>query len=237
MDWNKTPKRLRFNKKVRRMTRVPSLKKNAEKLGFVPSVLCDNCTAGMILHDFAFQFKSPTVNLYFEGYDFFDFAEDMDYYFAKDVVQINEEEKHPVGKIFGDETHKDIILHFLHYKSFSEANDCWERRKKRIDKEHLFLMYTFMKNPEDETLYDRAQALPFEKKVIFINHPMDKENYPSYFYIRNFEMINGVGQMGFFMDPFTRYYDQFDSLHFFKTGEIRASKREQRIRKRKGVRK
>lgn len=238
MDWNKTRKRLLFNKKVRRTFVVPKLKKSFEKAQIgTPTVLCDNCTAGMILHDFGVQFNSPTVNLYFDGTDFYDFAENLEFYIDRPVVQIENTNTdsngtdYPMGKIEGDETHKDIVIHFLHYHSFEEASSAWNRRKERMDRDNIFLMMTFLYEGRNEEKYRRAQALPYKNKVIFVNHPSDPKEFPSFFYIRGFECIEGLGQLGFFMDPFTRYYDQFDSVHWLKTGEIRPSKRERRCRK------
>ena len=33
--------------------------------------ICNNCNAGIILHDLNLKFNTPTVNMYFEGTDFY----------------------------------------------------------------------------------------------------------------------------------------------------------------------
>lgn len=115
--------------------------------------------------------------------------------------------------------YKDIELHFLHYKSFEEANEKWEVRKSRLHPDSLYLIWTFMGIPQEEETYERAQRLPIKNKVLFVNHPVDGKKHPNFFYIKGFENQVGTGQLGEFMNlKGKRYYDQFDFVNWINKG-------------------
>ena len=72
--------------------------------------------------------------------DYLKFLSDPKRYIAEDLELVemgyNETLKinFPIAKC------GDILLNFNHYESFETANECWERRKKRIDWDNLFVM-------------------------------------------------------------------------------------------------
>lgn len=190
------------------------------------TILCNNCTGGFVYHDFGMRFNSPTINMFFHGLDFFEFVEHFDAYISQPLTQIQNPKydpdapDYPVAVLSGGGTGlKDIEIHFLHYNSFVEANEKWEERKKRINLDNLFLIWTFMGMDKDEELYHRAQALPVKNKVIFVNHPIDHSEYLDFFYIKGFEKQIGLGQLGEYMDLCGhRYYDQFDFVSWLNEG-------------------
>ena len=129
----------------------------------------------------------------------------------------------PKNKVFGQAEGggilKDIELHFLHYHSFEEAEKKWESRKTRLHPDSLYMIWTFMGMEQDSELYERAQNLPIKNKVLFVNHPVDHEKYPDFFYIKGFENQVGTGQLGEFMNlTGNRYYDQFDFVSWINNG-------------------
>lgn len=205
----------RINKWIRTKIVVPTKRRKLEKKDI--SILCNNCTGGFILHDLGLRFDSPTINMFFHNLDFFDFVEHFEYYIKQPLIQIKNPRydtnapDYPVAILSGGGYYRDIELHFLHYKSFDEANAKWEIRKSRLHPENLYVIWTFMGMPQDEEIYARAQKLPVKNKVLFVNHPVNHEKYPNFFYIKGFENQVGTGQLGAFMNlKGERYYDQFD---------------------------
>ena len=191
------------------------------------SILCNNCTGGFIYHDLGLQFKSPTINMFFHSLDFFDFIEHFDYYIKQPLIKIDNTRydensfDYPVAQLSGNKIYKDLELHFLHYKTFEEANEKWEKRKQRISLDNLFVIWTFAGIPPDDKIYERAQNLPFENKVIFVNHAVNKDKFPSFYYIKGFENEKGLGLLGSYSNLMgKRYYDQFDYVKWFNTGEL-----------------
>ena len=68
-------------------------------------------------------------------------------------------------------------------------------------------------------IYARAQNLRVANKVIFVNHPIDNEKYPDFFYIKGFENQIGTGQLSAFMNlKGERYYDQFVYVKWINNG-------------------
>lgn len=63
----------------------------------------------------------------------------------------------------------DAEIVFLHYSSFEEAKEKWDRRKTRVNYDNLLVKFNDQNGfqPED---YDTFAALPFSHKVFFTAH-------------------------------------------------------------------
>jgi len=128
------------------------------------SIFSRHCWGGLCYHYLALEFLSPTINMFFEDRDFNKFMSGLDFYLSLPVEFVemryenNLKREYPVGRI------GDIRLFFNHYTSFEEAKDCWERRKKRINKENILVVSSSM-SKEVAIEFDR---LPFENKLIFV---------------------------------------------------------------------
>ena len=174
-------------------------------------ILSMNCTGGILYHDLGLPFLSPTINLFFHAEDFIRFCERLDDYlkidklvecFDPDVVQ---DRPYPVAWL------GDIKLFLVHYHSVSEAQDAWNRRKKRIRKEEIVVLATDRDGMTD-SLKDRFEKLPYPK-VMFVHKP--DPIHPSCFYLRGYEQESSVGivteSTGWLG---TRKVDQFDWVAF-----------------------
>lgn len=178
-----------------------------------PTIISNNCVAGVIYHDLGLRFNSPTINLYFKADDFLRFAEDLERYLSLEVEKVDSSLPYPVGRI------GDVQLFFMHYKSFDEAKAKWEERSQRVDFNNLFFIMT---EKEGCTLsiaeeYDR---LPYKHKVLFTHIPMPE--LKSAYCLHGFE---NERELGIVTDPKEgfwrrRYIDDFDYVRFFNTGII-----------------
>ena len=73
--------------------------------------------------------------------------------------------------------------------------------------------------PYDKELYDRCEALPIKNKVFFVNHPVDTDVFPHFYYIKGFENQIGLGNIMTYMNTKgQRYYDQYDFVKWFNEG-------------------
>ena len=104
-----------------------------------PSIICDNCTAGVIYHDLGLKFMSPTINLYMYPDDYLKFISNIIYSLSCDIIELNEKgndegEEFPIGII------DDIKVYFMHYRSFDEDKIKWIERSKRVDYDNLFVI-------------------------------------------------------------------------------------------------
>lgn len=98
------------------------------------SIICSNCIGGIIYHRLGKQFMSPTINLWMYQYDYLKLVLNLREYMNTELEFIESEYDFPVAKL------GDITLHFNHYKTEKEAKDAWDKRKKRINYDNLFLI-------------------------------------------------------------------------------------------------
>ncbi len=97
------------------------------------SILSMNCIGGVLYHDCEQRFLSPTINLYFLPSDFIKFVNNLDYYLS--ITPYAEMgDKYPIGKL------DDIKIFFMHYDNTEIALEKWEERKKRINKDKIFVI-------------------------------------------------------------------------------------------------
>lgn len=178
------------------------------------SLICNNCNGGVICHDLGLQFRSPTVNLFFYKDHFLKFCENLDYYISQPLMPCTDpmhkpEIEYPICNL------GDLELHFLHYKTFEQAKQKWDSRTARLDKDNIFVMWTFFGGTDEKQLA-RFDRLPFPNKVAFTEK--DFSQYQSAFYIRGFES-EGLGVLTQFDNlQGRRVIDQFDYVRWFNTG-------------------
>lgn len=173
-----------------------------------PTVFSSNCNGAMILHDMQCRYNSPFVNLFLMPDDFLKFLKSPKKYLNAEPVEINSKFSFPVGVI------EDIVVYFMHYKSFDDAREKWVERSKRVDMNNLFIMMTD-KNGCTEKHIAEFDKLPYQNKVIFTHIPYPQ--YKSAFYIKGFENKKECGILsddkpGFFK---RRWLDDFDYVRFF----------------------
>ncbi len=154
------------------------LKKNT------PSIFSNNCWGGVTYSDLDLEFKSPMINMFVREQDYLKLLGNPKQYMSyslelKECLYTEVYNRYyPVCKC------GDIELHFNHYASFEEAKECWERRKKRIDWNNLFvMMYT-----ENVEVAEAFNKLPYPRKVCFVPFEHEAESLV-YVPFRNFEKM------------------------------------------------
>ena len=175
------------------------------------SILSMNCIGGVLYHDLGLPFLSPTINMFMEAGDFIRFCEHLDDYLAIDSLtecretEVMQDRSYPVAWL------GDIKLFLVHYRSVAEAQEAWNKRKKRIVPGRIVVMATDRDGMND-SLKDRFEKLPYQK-VMFVNRP--DPNHASCFYLKGYEQEETVGII---MEPIGwrgyRMIDQFDYIRF-----------------------
>lgn len=98
------------------------------------TILCSNCIGGIIYNRLGMQFLSPTINLFIRQYDFIKFIGNPQFYLSQELMFIETEYPFPVGLL------GDIRIHFNHSDNEADALLDWERRKKRINWDNLYII-------------------------------------------------------------------------------------------------
>ena len=182
------------------------------------SLISNNCIGGIISHDLDLQFRSPTVNLFFQDEDFILFCQHLRYYLSLPVEKVDSEMDYPVGALKGD--YGTIRLYFMHYDSFDKAREKWKERASRVDYDNLYIIMEAKKC--SQALLEEFDHLDFPNKVILTDgsHPEIPCSFP----------IEGdfYGKDYFEGKLFTcpkhklrRYMDVFDYVAFLNEGVIK----------------
>lgn len=138
------------------------------------TIISNNCWGGHVYRYFATEYLSPTVGLYFYASDYIRFITNLKYYMSLDLVvtdvehskhreDLKKNNKHcPIGIL------DDVEIVFLHYKTKEEAYKKWNRRRERMNWNHIVYKMSEMNQctAEDLKAFD---ALPLEPKFCFVS--------------------------------------------------------------------
>ena len=165
------------------------------------TIISNDCTAGMLYHDLDLHFNTPTINLFFDATDYIKFCENIKYYIAQELVEIESNKPYPVGLL------DDVKIYFKHYNTFHDAKTKWDERKKRINFENIFLLAND-RNGCTESHIKEFEQLPYPRVLIMHNNT----HYPHTFYLPGFENQKSVGVILHYKSKLSihRYYDSFD---------------------------
>lgn len=176
------------------------------------SLICNNCTAGFVLHELKLRFDTPTINLAIQPEDYLCLLENFDNILDKDISDITGDSKYPIGLLDGK-----IRIEFIHYPTFDNAVATWRKRCKRIDREHLYVTFVAKDGYKLEHL-KRFDRLPFANKIAFTNKHI--EGIKNQFVIKGFESETELGLLNRYSDKKGhRYYEQFDWKKFLQINE------------------
>lgn len=134
------------------------------------TILSSDCLAGILYHDLNRKFLSPTINLWFDEKDFLKFCIFPQYYLNCELHFLSETEKdvsYPVGCLGEGDRH--ITLYFEHYRSNQECAEYWNKRKKRINWENLFVVMSDLELSDEEV--QQFHQIQAKRKIMFTWHP------------------------------------------------------------------
>lgn len=138
------------------------------------SIISNNCWGGFVYQHYDLPYLSPTAGIYFFAEDYIRFLKNLRYYLEHDVMSISaaqskykdiligmHQENVPIGLI------DDVEIVFLHYKTFEEAVEKWNRRKARVNWDNLYIKMSYMNCCNDDLVYE-FDKLPYKNKFIFV---------------------------------------------------------------------
>ena len=191
------------------------------------TIIANTCMGGVVTHSLGAQFRSPTVNVLMSEYHYMAFCKYLKEYSKCPVEEPTKEEweqykdvTHPVGVLRGykipngylpDIKLPDIMLLFVHFKTFEEAKQKWEERFKRVNYDDVYLLMDCAMSASDEIL-DEFNALPYEHKVVF-THKEDPERWPANY--RYSFYTDEKFSSGCVYNPITKGHIDYKWLHEF----------------------
>ena len=98
------------------------------------TIITNTCIGGVMYHKLGKQFLSPTINLWMYDEDFYKFVKNLNYYLVQPLRFVQ------VGEPFPTAYCGDVMIFFNHYHTDEEAMVKWEERKRRLNKDNLFIL-------------------------------------------------------------------------------------------------
>ena len=141
------------------------------------SIISNNCWGGIVSRDRGIVYNSPTAGLFFFADDYIKFLTNLKYYLSLDMTQISVNQskyaqvllkQYDENLIIGVLDDVEVIM--LHYKSFEEAKNKWERRKKRINFDNLLVKFSDQNQFEDKHFQQFLQ-LDYKNKLFITTNP------------------------------------------------------------------
>ena len=172
-----------------------------------PTIFAMNCFGGVLYHRFGLPFYSPTINMWLTDDDMIKFLRNP----IKNIeseIQFDEWKNETPGmgdypafriNTGGD----DIILHMNHYGRLGVdfAKKKWDERKQRINWFNVIPCIC----TENPNVLEEFDAMPFAKKICFVNFKSDKD---SAFYLN--PILDGNKSLGDLVNRFGLGYNQYN---------------------------
>lgn len=132
------------------------------------TIISQNCIGGVIYSELNMPFLSPTINLYIEGENFIKLVENLEYYMSIEATPLTDNYTDPIDHSIHYPKIKidDIEVCCLHYHNCREAIEAWERRKKRINYNKIYVIGNSWNLHENSELVQRLSRNKY-KTVIF----------------------------------------------------------------------
>lgn len=173
------------------------------------SIISNNCWGGVMTRNYGLQYNFPTCGVFFFAKEYLKFLADLEKHINAEVMQLNVLDsaykdillpKYGTGIVLGKILDAEIV--FLHYASFQEAKDKWDRRKARINYDNMLVKFNDQNLFEEKDYYVFAE-LPFEHKIFFTAN----KNLKGKPYVVYFDCYEKQGYVVDDINPSYRYFD------------------------------
>jgi len=146
-----------------------------------PTIISNNCWAGIVSQYLGIKYYTPTIGLYFFAEEYIKFLERFDYYIKQDLKIIDTKDSKYYDEMI-KKNHQntvvgkldDIEIVFLHMKTGKEAIEKWNKRVQRINKKYIIFKFC-EQNECTKKHVERFEKLPFKNKICFTT-----KDYPGY---------------------------------------------------------
>ena len=140
-----------------------------------PTVISRNCVGGILYHDLGLEFLSPTINMTMPAEDFILLCRYLEDFLAAEMEEVTDHDKdYPVGRL--NTEHGSITLYLIHYDTFQNAAETWERRKRRVDLSDVRIIF-HVAPPASPELVEQFERLPYAHKVL-LSSGIDVKQHP-----------------------------------------------------------
>lgn len=108
------------------------------------------------------------MNLFLSQRDFIKFAVGLEHYIRQELQFIETEQPFPVARL------DDITLNFNHFADEKEAAEAWNRRKSRINRENIYIIFYYREKCSLEELREIEKAT-YKNLILLTDTPLNLE--------------------------------------------------------------
>lgn len=182
------------------------------------TLLIPNCAGGHLFHDLGLRFMSPTINLMMYQNEFLQFVLHLDDYINNELVFYKHKEYEFPCAVLKADGLPDVNIHFTHYDSEEEAREKWESRKKRINRQNMFVCISERDGIFKEEIASLS-TLNVRGVVAFTCN-----DYPDIPYQVYLPKYHGNGEVGnilkrHYIDDSKEYEKKFDFVKWFNEAD------------------
>ncbi|MBR3143735.1 DUF1919 domain-containing protein [Candidatus Saccharibacteria bacterium] len=180
------------------------------------TIISNNCFGGLTYEYLDLPYNSPTIGLYFFADDYIKFIYNLKHYLDTELRRLD-----PINSKHYDELVRlkqensiigvldDVEIVFLHYSSFEEAKEKWERRCQRVNYDNMIIKFN------DQNLCTEKELLAFHKfdaknKICFT---AKKYSYPEFYQLKKHSRDGAV------RDDTFGYHKVFDVVSYVNSLE------------------
>lgn len=135
------------------------------------TIITDDCWGGYVYNYLGLEFSSPLINTLWSEDEYSRFIQEPLFYLQSELTMVREGDLRkgiwPIGRL--GESEKYVQVQFIHNVDFKEAEQQWNRRKKRINPDNLFVKMGFQMSDENVKLYIDAFRSCKYNKILFYN--------------------------------------------------------------------
>lgn len=169
------------------------------------TIICATCAGGVITHKLGKKFLSPTVNLFFPEKDVPRLVRNLRWYMEQELILLQDESCPFPRGLCGD-----IPITFNHAKTFEEGKRIWDRRKKRINYDNIWVI-----GSDNEMSYGdivKFSEMPCKGKIMFT-----AKEYPEFDFCLPFLEYKKEGKLsvGEYMSHHSKVLDRFIYERYF----------------------
>lgn len=139
------------------------------------TIITDDCWGGYVYNYLGLEFSSPLINTFWDKDEYARFIQEPLFYLQTDLVMIRDGDLRkgiwPVGRL--GEFGKYVQIQFVHSVDFHEAEQQWNRRKKRINQNNILVKMGFGVSDKNVKTYIDAFERCKYRKILFYNGSED----------------------------------------------------------------
>lgn len=151
------------------------------------TIISDDCWAVNIYNHYKLQWATPFSMTFIDAENYLRLLGDFEWYMNQPLLclQDYDEERNlfPIGILEGGDKGKAVQICFIHEPNFESAKNNWNRRKKRINPDNMWVKM-IINNDEEAELFEK---LPFKHKIGFYHK---QTNFKSIIYVPRYKYIN-----------------------------------------------